>query len=42
MNTLCEGLEDLADIKTYTTDQHVDASDSRIKKDDKDIEKLQQ
>ena len=42
MNTVCEGLEDLADIKTYTTDQHVDASDSRIKKDDKDIEKLQQ
>ena len=42
MNTVCEGLEDLADIKTYKTDQHADASDSRIKKDDKDIEKLQQ
>ena len=42
MNTVCEGLEDLADIKTYTTGQHVDASDSRIKKDDKDFEKLQQ
>ena len=40
MNTVCEGLEDLADVRMDTTDQHVDASDSRVKKDAKDIKKL--
>lgn len=31
MNTVCEGLEDLANVRMDTTDQHVDASDSRVK-----------
>ncbi|KAJ8928317.1 hypothetical protein NQ314_019129 [Rhamnusium bicolor] len=38
MNTICEGLEDLADVRMDTTDQH--ASDSRVKKYAKDIKKL--
>jgi len=46
MNTVCEGLEDFANIKMiklklkYTTDQHVDASNSRIRRDIEDIKKL--
>jgi len=40
MNTVCEGLEDFANAKIDTTDQHVDASDSRIKIDIEDIKKL--
>ncbi|KAL4718517.1 hypothetical protein ACJJTC_010356 [Scirpophaga incertulas] len=40
MNTVCEGLEDLADVRMDTTDQHVDASDSRVKRDTEDINKL--
>ncbi|GBN69821.1 hypothetical protein AVEN_121510-1 [Araneus ventricosus] len=40
MNTVCEGLEDLVNVKMDTTDMHVDASDSRVKRDTKDIKKL--
>ncbi|PZC75227.1 hypothetical protein B5X24_HaOG206534 [Helicoverpa armigera] len=40
MNTVCEGLEVLANVHMDTTDQHVDASDSRRKKDAKDIKIL--
>ncbi|CAH0556725.1 unnamed protein product [Brassicogethes aeneus] len=40
MNTVCEKLEDLANVRMDTTEQHVDASDSRIKKDAKDKRKL--
>ncbi|GBM31924.1 hypothetical protein AVEN_74229-1 [Araneus ventricosus] len=40
MNTVCEGLEDLANVKMDTTDKHVDASDSRVKRDTGDIKKL--
>ncbi|KAK4885458.1 hypothetical protein RN001_001729 [Aquatica leii] len=40
MNTVCDGLEDLANVRMNTTDQHVDASDSRVKKDAKDIKIL--
>ncbi|GBM19601.1 hypothetical protein AVEN_107281-1 [Araneus ventricosus] len=40
MNTVCEGLEDLANVKMDTTDKHVDASDSRVKRDTEDIKKL--
>ncbi|GBN73034.1 hypothetical protein AVEN_44198-1 [Araneus ventricosus] len=39
-NTVCEGLEDLANAKMDTTDKHVDASDSRVKLDTEDIKKL--
>lgn len=42
MNTVCEELEDLANVRIDTTDQHVDASDLRLKKDSKDIQNLQQ
>lgn len=37
MNTVCEGLENFTNVKM---DQHVDASDSRIKRDIEDIKKL--
>ena len=37
MNTVCERLEVLADVAMDTTAQHVDVSDSRRKKDAKDI-----
>ncbi|GBM17623.1 hypothetical protein AVEN_80911-1 [Araneus ventricosus] len=40
MNTVCEGLEDLANVKMNTTDKHIDASDSRVKRDTEDIKKL--
>ncbi|XP_050518957.1 uncharacterized protein LOC126893059 [Diabrotica virgifera virgifera] len=40
MNTVCEGLQVLANVRMDTTDQHVDASDSRLIKDAKDIKKL--
>ncbi|CAH1099224.1 unnamed protein product [Psylliodes chrysocephalus] len=40
MNTVCERLEDLANVRMDTTEQHVDASDLRVKKDTKDIRKL--
>lgn len=40
MNIVCEKLEDLANVRMDTTEQHVDASDSRVKKDAKDIGKL--
>lgn len=33
MNTICEGMEDLADVRMDTTFKHVDASDSRVEKD---------
>ncbi|GBN93116.1 hypothetical protein AVEN_72879-1 [Araneus ventricosus] len=39
-NIVCEGLEDLANVKMDTTDKHVDASDSRVKRDTEDIKKL--
>ncbi|GBM62026.1 hypothetical protein AVEN_220953-1 [Araneus ventricosus] len=39
-NTVCEGLEDLANVKMDITDKHVDASDSRVKRDTEDIKKL--
>ncbi|GBN60056.1 hypothetical protein AVEN_141910-1 [Araneus ventricosus] len=39
-NTVCEGLEDLANVKMDTTDKHADASDSRVKRDIEDIKKL--
>ncbi|GBN61819.1 hypothetical protein AVEN_137512-1 [Araneus ventricosus] len=39
-NTVCEGLEDLANVKMDTTDKHVDASDSYVKRDTEDIKKL--
>ncbi|GBN63061.1 hypothetical protein AVEN_153471-1 [Araneus ventricosus] len=39
-NTVCEGLEDLANVKMDTTDKRVDASDSRVKRDTEDIKKL--
>lgn len=42
INTVCEGLEDLANFQINTTDQHIDASDSRVKNDSKDIENLLQ
>ncbi|CAG4972676.1 unnamed protein product [Parnassius apollo] len=40
MNTVYEVLEDLANVRMDKTDQHVDASDSRIKRDIEDINKL--
>ncbi|GBM47465.1 hypothetical protein AVEN_153682-1 [Araneus ventricosus] len=40
MNTVCEGLEDLANVKVDTTDKHVDASDSLVKRGTEDIKKL--
>ncbi|GBO00184.1 hypothetical protein AVEN_172956-1 [Araneus ventricosus] len=40
MNTVYEGLEDVANVKMDTTDKHVDASDSRVKRDTEDIKKL--
>lgn len=40
MNAVCEALEDLVYVRMNTTDQHVDSSDSRIKKAGKDIKKL--
>ncbi|GBL82935.1 hypothetical protein AVEN_106437-1 [Araneus ventricosus] len=40
MNTVCERLEDLGNVKMDTTDTHVDASDSRVKRDTEDIKKL--
>ncbi|GBN29889.1 hypothetical protein AVEN_30794-1 [Araneus ventricosus] len=39
-NTLCEGLEDLANVKMDTTDKHVHSSDPRVKRDNEDIKKL--
>ncbi|GBM73691.1 hypothetical protein AVEN_168832-1 [Araneus ventricosus] len=39
-NTVCEGLEDLANVKMDTKHKHVDASDSRVKRDNEDIKKL--
>ncbi|GBN35153.1 hypothetical protein AVEN_110845-1 [Araneus ventricosus] len=39
-NTVCEGLEDLANVKMDTTDKHVNASDSRVKRDTEGIKKL--
>ncbi|GBM17758.1 hypothetical protein AVEN_99641-1 [Araneus ventricosus] len=41
-NTVCEGLEDLANVKMDTTDKRVDASDSRAKRDTEDIKKLRE
>ncbi|GBN07776.1 hypothetical protein AVEN_152514-1 [Araneus ventricosus] len=40
MNIVCEGLEDLNNVKMDTTDQHVDASDLRAKRDTEDIKRL--
>lgn len=40
MNTVCDELEFLANVRMDTTDQHVDASDSRVEKDAKDIKIL--
>lgn len=40
MNTVCDKLEDIANVKMDTTEQHVDASDSRMKKDARDIRRL--
>ncbi|GBM56514.1 hypothetical protein AVEN_140588-1 [Araneus ventricosus] len=40
INTVCERLEDLGNVKMDTTDKHVDASDSRVKRDTEDIKKL--
>uniref|UniRef100_A0A2S2PKW0 Uncharacterized protein n=1 Tax=Schizaphis graminum TaxID=13262 RepID=A0A2S2PKW0_SCHGA len=40
MNTVCNGLEELSNVKMNTTDQHVDASDSRLKRDINDQKKL--
>lgn len=40
MNTVCDGLEVLANVRMDTADQHVDASDSRVKKNAEDIKKL--
>lgn len=37
MNTMCDVLEVLAIARMDATDQLVDPSDSRVKKDDKDI-----
>lgn len=39
-NVVCKGLEYLANVKMDTTDQHVDASDSRVKRDIEDIKSL--
>lgn len=40
MNTVCENLEHLADVKMDATEEQVDASDSKVKKDAKDLRKL--
>lgn len=40
MNVICEGLEDFANVRMDTTNQHVDASDSRMKKDSQDTQSL--
>lgn len=40
MNDVCKGVEDLANVRMDVTDQHVDASDSRVKKDVSDVKKL--
>lgn len=40
INTVCEALEELSNVKMDTTDQYVDASDSRVTKDAEDIQKL--
>ncbi|GBN12845.1 hypothetical protein AVEN_274270-1 [Araneus ventricosus] len=40
MNIVCEGLENLANVKMNTTDKHVDASESLVKRDTEDIKKL--
>lgn len=40
MNTVFEELKDLSNVEMDTTDQHVDASDSREKRDFEEINKL--
>lgn len=40
MNTVCDKLENFANIRMDTTEQHVDASDSRVKKDAKGIRRI--
>ncbi|CAG5000556.1 unnamed protein product [Parnassius apollo] len=40
MNTVCDKLEDIANVRMDTTEQHVDASDSLVKKDARDIRRL--
>ncbi|GBM34396.1 hypothetical protein AVEN_124090-1 [Araneus ventricosus] len=40
MNTVCERLGDLGNVKMDTTDKHVNASDSLVKRDTEDIKKL--
>lgn len=39
INTVCEGLDDLALVRMDTTDQRADADDSRVKRDTEDIKK---
>lgn len=41
MNTVCDKLENFANIRMDTTEQHVDASDSRVKKMLKAYEEFQ-
>ncbi|KYN00649.1 hypothetical protein ALC62_08572 [Cyphomyrmex costatus] len=40
MNTVCEGMETFCNVSLDTADQHVDARDSRINRDNADVKKL--
>jgi len=40
MNGVCEGIEKLCNVNLDTTDQHIDARDSRIERDNEDVQKL--
>jgi len=39
-NAVCEGIEKFCNISLDIADQHVDARDSRIKRDDADVQKI--
>lgn len=39
INTVCEGLDDLALVRMDTTDQRADADDSRVNRGTEDIKK---
>jgi len=40
MNTICEGIEKFCNVSLDTVDQHIDARDSRINRDNANVKKL--
>lgn len=40
MNNVCKGIEKLCNVRLDIVDQHVDARDSRIERDNEDVQKL--